>query len=314
MRIRSRFLSLSLLSLLTLAPIAAQAQSVADHQLSPQEKYKQGHSRHGEAYDEGPREKPWPMEGLTITPFPITTKNPEAQKWFDQGVTLLHSFWFYEAERAFRWSLKLDPDCAMAYWGLARAASDQKRADAFLKEAVKLLDRVKALGLRAEPKDVSPRKQRNYKQTPLDKFGPGQWVAYAAPKFDAIDAEKKQVTLEEYRGKNVALIFYIGQECSHCVGQLKDLAKRAEELKGLGVEVLAASSNTPEEDASAMVKDLKARLLSDVNFENARRFKSCALGAARGRAVHRFRLSGEGDQAVEYFAGAGDGSNSICGR
>src|SRR5574341_1110050 len=142
MRIRSRFLSLSLLSLLTLAPIVGQAQSVADQRLSPQEKYKQGHSRHGEAYDEGPREKPWLMEGLTITPFPITTKNAEAQKWFDQGVTLLHSFWFYEAERAFRWCLKLDPDCAMAYWGLARAAGDQKRADAFLKEAIKRKDKV----------------------------------------------------------------------------------------------------------------------------------------------------------------------------
>src|SRR5204863_1232113 len=78
------------------------------------EKYKQGHSKHGEAYDVGPREKPWVMEGLSITHFPITTKNPEVQKWFDQGFTLLHSFWYYEAERAFRWCLKLEPECAMA--------------------------------------------------------------------------------------------------------------------------------------------------------------------------------------------------------
>ena len=54
------------------------------------------------------------------THFPITTKVPEVQAWFDQGNTLLHSFWFEEAERSFRWCLKLDPDCAMAYWGLAR--------------------------------------------------------------------------------------------------------------------------------------------------------------------------------------------------
>jgi peroxiredoxin len=138
----------------------------------------------------------------------------------------------------------------------------------------KPLERVRALGLQAEPKDTSPAKQRNYNRTPLDEYGPGEWVAYAAPKLDAVDAEKKRVTLEDYRGQNVVLIFYIGQECSHCVGQLKDLAKRAEELKNLGVEVLAASSNTPEENAAAAVKDLKARLLSDVNFENARRFKS----------------------------------------
>jgi hypothetical protein len=66
------------------------------------------------------RQRPWHMEGIGKTHFPITTKVPEEQEWFDQGNTLLHSFWFEEAERSFRWTLKLDPDCAMAYWGLAR--------------------------------------------------------------------------------------------------------------------------------------------------------------------------------------------------
>ena len=32
--------------------------------------------------------------------------------WFDQGNTLLHNYWYFEAERAFRWCLKLDPDNA----------------------------------------------------------------------------------------------------------------------------------------------------------------------------------------------------------
>src|SRR5882757_5497179 len=84
---------------------------------------KLGHSFHGEAFDSGPREKPWPMTGIGIAHFPITTGNPEVQRWFDQGNALLHSFWDYEAERSFRWCLKLEPDNAMAYWGLARAAS-----------------------------------------------------------------------------------------------------------------------------------------------------------------------------------------------
>jgi peroxiredoxin len=79
-----------------------------------------GHSRHGTAFDSGLRQRPWKMEGIGHTHFPITTKAPEVQEWFDQGNTLLHSFWFEEAERSFRWCLKLDPDCAMAYWGLAR--------------------------------------------------------------------------------------------------------------------------------------------------------------------------------------------------
>ncbi len=67
-----------------------------------------GHSLHGPAFDLGPRQKPWKMEGIGQVHFPITTRNPEVQQWFDQGMTLMHSFWMFEAERAFRWCLKLD--------------------------------------------------------------------------------------------------------------------------------------------------------------------------------------------------------------
>ncbi|MBC8063301.1 MAG: redoxin domain-containing protein [Chlorobia bacterium] len=114
-----------------------------------------GHSKHGSAFDSGMRTRPWVMEGLGEAPFPITTKNPEVQKWFNQGNALLHSFWFEEAERSFRWCLKLDPDCAMAYWSLARCGFswftvggpeyDDKefgRYKTFLKEAVRRKDRV----------------------------------------------------------------------------------------------------------------------------------------------------------------------------
>jgi len=109
-----------------------------------------GHSEHGSAFDSGMRTRPWVIKGIGDTPFPITTKSPEAQVWFNQGNALLHSFWFEEAERSFRWCLKLDKDCAMAYWGLARCGltwfergsghiDDTKfgRYKSFLKEAVK---------------------------------------------------------------------------------------------------------------------------------------------------------------------------------
>lgn len=79
-----------------------------------------GHSSHGTAFDSGLRQRPWKMDGIGHTHFPITTTVPEVQEWFDQGNTLLHSFWYEEAERSFRWCLKLDTNCAMAYWGLAR--------------------------------------------------------------------------------------------------------------------------------------------------------------------------------------------------
>ncbi len=49
----------------------------------------------------------------------ISTTVPEAQDWFNQGLNLLHGFWHFEAYRAFRHVVKLDPQCAMGYWGVA---------------------------------------------------------------------------------------------------------------------------------------------------------------------------------------------------
>jgi tetratricopeptide (TPR) repeat protein len=108
---------------------------------------KLGHSQHGPAFDTGPREKPWKMTGIGVAHLPITTSNPEVQQWFDQGNALLHSFWDYEAERSFRWCLKLEPENAMAYWGLARASQMRglggpNRPAEMIREAVKRKSRV----------------------------------------------------------------------------------------------------------------------------------------------------------------------------
>lgn len=107
---------------------------------------KLGHSHYGESFDTGPRQKPWVMEGIGVAHFPITTKNPEVQKWFDQGNALLHSFADFDAERTFRWCLKLEPDNAMAYWGLARAnlmgGGGEKRAQDMIREAIKRKNQV----------------------------------------------------------------------------------------------------------------------------------------------------------------------------
>lgn len=51
----------------------------------------------------------------------ITTKNPEAQKFFDQGLAFLYGFNHDEAARYFRRASELDPAAPMPYWGLALA-------------------------------------------------------------------------------------------------------------------------------------------------------------------------------------------------
>lgn len=124
-------------SLLVPVTAAQEAQTTAER---AKERHLAGHSRFGEAFDEGPRERPTKMTGIGVTHFPITTSHPEVQMWFDQGHTLIHSFWYYEAERAFRWASKLDPEAPMPYWGLVRATSGN-RARAFMQEASKRKDK-----------------------------------------------------------------------------------------------------------------------------------------------------------------------------
>lgn len=49
----------------------------------------------------------------------ISTKNPTVQKYFDQGLRLVYGFNHDEAERAFREAARLDPTCAICFWGVA---------------------------------------------------------------------------------------------------------------------------------------------------------------------------------------------------
>ena len=87
--------------------------------------------------------------GLGNYHHPITTKNPEAQTYFNQGLTLLYGFNHDEAARYFRRAAALDPEAAMPYWGLALAigpnyndtAVDEDRATATYDAVKKAVER-----------------------------------------------------------------------------------------------------------------------------------------------------------------------------
>ena len=89
--------------------------------------------------------KPVAIDGIGHSHIAITTKSPEVQRWFDQGLALLHCFWDYEALRAFAEALRLDPDCAMCHWGAARALTarggNEDLAKAELKKAKELSEK-----------------------------------------------------------------------------------------------------------------------------------------------------------------------------
>ena len=106
--------------------------------VSPEHAVKPGHSYHGEAFNEGPRRAAYLMGTTGKISLTITTKDPQAQAFFNQGVGQLHGFWYFEAERSFRQASLLDPDCAMAYWGMTLAnVNNENRAKSFMAESVK---------------------------------------------------------------------------------------------------------------------------------------------------------------------------------
>lgn len=74
---------------------------------------------------EGLQSKPGPdgrivplFSGLGDLTYPVTTAEPAAQHYFDQGMMLAYGFNHAEAARSFRECLRLDPECVMGYWGL----------------------------------------------------------------------------------------------------------------------------------------------------------------------------------------------------
>lgn len=88
------------------------------------------------------------LQNLGKHKFPVTTKSEQAQMFINQGVNLAYGFNHAEAGRAFREAARLDPDCAMAYWGQAlvlgpninapMAPADEPKAYELVQKAVAL--------------------------------------------------------------------------------------------------------------------------------------------------------------------------------
>src|SRR5882672_1995208 len=107
-----------------------------------------GHSLHGETFNEGPRQSAKLLPGTGKVKIKISTKQSEAQAFFNQGVGQLHGFWYFEAERSFRQVASYDTNCAMAYWGMAMAnVNNTNRAKGFI-------ERAHALKTNASPREV----------------------------------------------------------------------------------------------------------------------------------------------------------------
>jgi len=106
------------------------------------------------------------LTGMGTVHLPMTTSSPEAQRFFDQGVAQMHSFWAREAERSFLQAAALDPAAPMPYWGIAMVAAGDWRPrfqidtqDAFFgKQVAPATSRARAAAIKAVELSQAPGK------------------------------------------------------------------------------------------------------------------------------------------------------------
>jgi len=95
-------------------------------------------------------------DNLGTLSYKITTSDPRAQRYFDQGLRFAYAFNHLEAQRAFRMAQKLDPKCAMCFWGEALVLGPNINAPmepSAMGPAWAAITRAKALAKRASAKE-----------------------------------------------------------------------------------------------------------------------------------------------------------------
>jgi peroxiredoxin len=85
-----------------------------------------------------------------------------------------------------------------------------------------------------------------------------------APEFTLPDGEGKMVSLSEFRGKNLLLIFYPGDDTPVCTAQLCDYRNNVTAFTSRGITVVGISGDSPESHRKFAEKhELPFQLLSD---------------------------------------------------
>ena len=144
---RARARATLLLGLMLALPAAARAQEAA-HVHTTQAAH---------AAPATPGERPTPLlDGLGDLHHPISTTDTLAQRYFDQGLRLAYAFNHGEAIRSFEEAARLDPSCAMCYWGKALALGPNINAPmdtAAARQAYAALQRARSVAARATARE-----------------------------------------------------------------------------------------------------------------------------------------------------------------
>ena len=123
------------------------------------------------------------MTGYGNWHHPVSTRNAQAQAFFDQGLRLIYAFNHDEALRSFQRAAELDPKLAMAYWGIAEAVgpnyNDPASQDRFV-QAHAAIEKAQTLAVDASKSD-------------------GAYIAALAKRFPADPKSDLRAAAEQYR-------------------------------------------------------------------------------------------------------------------
>ena len=80
----------------------------------------------------------------------------------------------------------------------------------------------------------------------LAKLGPFRWHPSAAPDWSLSDQHGKQVSLADFKGKPVLIVFYLGSGCAGCMEQLNVFGPKVKAFADAGVQVVAVSTDSAD--------------------------------------------------------------------
>ena len=137
--------------------------------------------------------------GLGTHQHPVTTKNSEAQRYFNQGTVLAFAFNHAEAVRSFKAAQRLDDDCAMCFWGEALATGPNINVTSKGKVMMSELESIAAyaaLQKAIERKDKVSQAERDYIDALAARYGSDPKADRTA--FDLAYAEAMEALAKKY--------------------------------------------------------------------------------------------------------------------
>ena len=228
-----------------------------------------------------PAARPAPalLEGMGSHHHAISTSSPEAQKFFDQGLTLLYGFNHEEAIRSFERAAELDPSAPMPHWGISLALgmnyNDPQPAVERLKSAYE--EAQKALALSAG----GPSNERAYAQAVARRYS-------ADPKSDP------KALLRDY---NAAM----GELSKSYPDDLDAATLYAESGMNLRPWKLWKADGTPEEGTAEILAVLESVLKRDPSHPGANHYYIHAVEAS----LHPERALASASRLQTLVPGAG---------